>query len=632
MKRICFVLIVLLLAFVLIPASALADVSADYGWYSEAETVYTLSCAADLVGFANIANGTAEGIAKTDFAGKTIKLAADIDLGGMLWTPIKSFKGEFNGNNKTISNFEIVVGGNNIRGGFFNGIEAGGVETDADGNIIKVIERVHDLTLKGVKATVNAVNDPTKEGRFGTLANYIEGVVNRVTVEDVEVTTTDPKAWVGGMCAFMSWPWMNDCTVKNLVVNAEKGAAFIAGFSPILQKNSNMVFDNCDVNGFKVIVNGEGEGCGVGGFAVQTQRGWENPKMTNCDVTGIDITAFGKVEIGGFIAWPGAHTIAENCTTKGKIDAFGVTGDYGVGGFFGNLGWNCNLGQKGHQIINCTANVDIITGGAPAGGFIGAAMNSNNRSMYASFDNCTAKGNVTNSNGAAGGFAGKADRGDYTGCKATGDVTGTVAGGFFGQVVDTTPLYDNKFPEGTIGYPPDQITLDSCRSEGFVLASEKAGGLIGEVCDKVANTAATDGKLIVKGSAASPVVAGTKPNTVLAMLLNKTDNHKDLDLSGNTDSKIQVLPKDDGTKLSVENGVISVPADATLTINGADQAFVFGGLIKRNADVVVYDKPMDEPIPTTGDTSKPLLWATLIFIASAGLAINTGLRRKLREE
>lgn len=80
MKRICFVLIVLLLAFVLIPASALADVSADYGWYSETKTVYTLSCAADLVGFANIANGTAEGIAKTDFAGKTIKLAAGIEL------------------------------------------------------------------------------------------------------------------------------------------------------------------------------------------------------------------------------------------------------------------------------------------------------------------------------------------------------------------------------------------------------------------------------------------------------------------------------------------------------------------------------------------------------------------------
>ena len=614
MKRICFVLIVLLLAFVLIPASALADVSADYSWYSDKETVYTLSRAADLVGFANIANGTAEGIAKTDFAGKTIKLAADIDLGGMDWTPIASFAGEFDGNGKTVSNFKLLVDDTHARAGFFNILAKGeGV-------------RVHDLTLSDVSATVG-------NGRCGILANSMQATVRNVTVKNVRATTTAPTAWVGGLCAFISGGDLSGCKVENLNVNAASGAQFIAGITCILQKNNATALVGCNVDGFKVDVTGSGDGCGVGGCIGQTQTGWNKPTLSDCTIKGIDVTARGLVDFGGFVCWPGAHTVATNCHTQGKVDASGITNtECAVGGFFSNLGWNCNLGQKGHEVTGCTADVTITSGGAPAGGFIGAAMNSNNRSMYASFDNCTAKGNVTNSNGAAGGFAGKADRGDYTGCKATGDVTGTVAGGFFGQVVDTTPAYDGRFPEGTIGYPPDQITLDSCRSEGFVLASEKAGGLIGEVCDKVTNTAATDGKLIVKGSAASPVVAGTKPNTVLAMLLNKTDNHKDLDLSGNTDSKIQVLPKDDGTKLSVENGVISVPADATLTINGADQAFVFGGLIKRNADVVVYDKPMDEPIPTTGDTSKPLLWATLIFIASAGLAINTGLRRKLREE
>lgn len=614
MKRICFVLIVLLLAFVLIPASALADVSADYGWYSETETVYTLSCAADLVGFANIANGTAEGIAKTDFAGKTIKLAAGIDLGGMDWTPIASFAGEFDGNGKTVSNFKLLVDDTHARAGFFNILASGeGV-------------RVHDLTLSDVSATVG-------NGRCGILANSMQATVRNVTVKNVRATTTAPTAWVGGLCAFISGGDLSGCKVENLNVNAASGAQFIAGITCILQKNNATALVGCNVDGFKVDVTGSGDGCGVGGCIGQTQTGWLKPTLSDCTIKGIDVTARGLVDFGGFVCWPGAHTVATNCHTQGKVDASGITNtECAVGGFFSNLGWNCNLGQKGHEVTGCTADVTITSGGAPAGGFIGAAMNSNNRSMYASFDNCTAKGNVTNSNGVAGGFAGKADRGDYTGCKATGDVTGTVAGGFFGQVVDTTPAYDGRFPEGTIGYPPDQITLDSCRSEGFVLASEKAGGLIGEVCDKVTNTAATDGKLIVKGSAASPVVAGTKPNTVLAMLLNKTDNHKDLDLSGNTDSKIQVLPKDDGTKLSVENGVISVPADATLTINGADQAFVFGGLIKRNADVVVYDKPMDEPIPTTGDTSKPLLWATLIFIASAGLAINTVLRRKLREE
>lgn len=614
MKRICFVLIVLLLAFVLIPASALADVSADYGWYSETETVYTLSCAADLIGFANIANGTAEGITKTDFAGKTIKLAADIDLGGMLWTPIASFAGEFDGNGKTVSNFKLLVDDTHARAGFFNILASGeGV-------------RVHDLTLSDVSATVG-------NGRCGILANSMQATVRNVTVKNVRATTTAPTAWVGGLCAFISGGDLSGCKVENLNVNAASGAQFIAGITCILQKNNATALVGCNVDGFKVDVTGSGDGCGVGGCIGQTQTGWLKPTLSDCTIKGIDVTARGLVDFGGFVCWPGAHTVATNCHTQGKVDASGITNtECAVGGFFSNLGWNCNLGQKGHEVTGCTADVTITSGGAPAGGFIGAAMNSNNRSMYASFDNCTAKGNVTNSNGAAGGFAGKADRGDYTGCKATGDVTGTVAGGFFGQVVDTTPAYDGRFPEGTIGYPPDQITLDSCRSEGFVLASEKAGGLIGEVCDKVTNTAVTDGKLIVKGSAASPVVAGTKPNTVLAMLLNKTDNHKDLDLSGNTDSKIQVLPKDDGTKLSVENGVISVPADATLTINGADQAFVFGGLIKRNADVVVYDKPMDEPLPPTGDTSKPLLWATLIFIASAGLAINTVLRRKLREE
>lgn len=582
MKRICFVLIVLLLAFVLIPASALADVSADYGWYSEAKTVYTLSCAADLVGFANIANGTAEGIAKTDFAGKTIKLAAGIDLGGMDWMPIASFAGEFDGNGMTVSNFKLLVDDTHARAGFFNILASGeGV-------------RVHDLTLSDVSATVG-------NGRCGILANSMQATVRNVTVKNVRATTTAPTAWVGGLCAFISGGDLSGCKVENLNVNAASGAQFIAGITCILQKNNATALVGCNVDGFKVDVTGSGDGCGVGGCIGQTQTGWLKPTLSDCTIKGIDVTARGLVDFGGFVCWPGAHTVATNCHTQGKVDASGITNtECAVGGFFSNLGWNCNLGQKGHEVTGCTADVTITSGGAPAGGFIGAAMNSNNRSMYASFDNCTAKGNVTNSNGVAGGFAGKADRGDYTGCKATGDVTGTVAGGFFGQVVDTTPAYDGRFPEGTIGYPPDQITLDSCRSEGFVLASEKAGGLIGEVCDKVANTAATDGKLIVKGSAASPVVAGTKPNTVLAMLLNKTDNHKDLDLSGNTDSKIQVLPKDDGTKLSVENGVISVPADATLTINGADQAFVFGGLIKRNADVVVYDKPMDEPIPTTG--------------------------------
>lgn len=462
--------------------------NAPAAWYNSAAAELTIGTVDDLLAFVAEANTNG-----SIFEGKKITLTTDLDLGGMNWTPIKSFKGEFNGNNKTIRNFKVVVDDTQKRGGFFNGIE------DGDG------ERVHDLTIADVEATVG-------DGRFGVLANYIRGTVNRVTVKNIKVTTTHSKAWVGGMCAFMSWPWMNDCTVENLTVDAANGAEFIAGFSPILQKNSNMVFNNLKVNGFKVTVADTDGECGVGGFVGQTQRGWEQPKMTNCSVTGLDVTATGTVEVGGFICWPGAHTIAENCSTQGKINASGVTStDNFVGGFFGNLGWNCDLGQQGHQITGCTADVDIVSGGAPAGGFVGSATNSKNASMYAEFTNCTATGDVTNANGCAGGFAGDADRGIYTGCKATGTVNGKIAGGFIGKVEDVNPGYDHRYPADTRDYDANQIKLDGCNAAlTNVTGIEEAGGLVGSVAEKTSpDEAGSRGKLIVSGSVASSNVSGS---------------------------------------------------------------------------------------------------------------------------
>ena len=413
------------------------DGEADTTWYNAEETSFEIESAEELVGLSVLA---AEG---NNFAGKTIELMTDVDLGGQTWTPIKSFAGEFDGNDKTISN--LVIDATSARGGFFNVIEAG------DG------ERVHDLTLTNVKATVG-------NNRFGTLANSVQGIVNRVTVKDVEVTTTDSAAWVGGMCAFMSWPWMNDCTVENVTVNAENGADLVAGFACILQKNSNMVFDNNDVKGFNVTVTDTtADGCGVAGFATQTQTGWQSPKIINSDITDINITASGNVDVAGFVAWPGAHTILENCTTEGTINATGVTGENNsVGGFFGNLGWNADLGQKGHVVTNCSADVDVISGGAPAGGFVGSATNLNNASMYAEFYNCVATGDVTNTNGYAGGFAGDADRGLYNNCNASGKVTGNYAGGFIGAIEDVTPKYDHRYPAGTRDYLVDEIFITNC--------------------------------------------------------------------------------------------------------------------------------------------------------------------------
>ena len=86
----------------------------DTSWYNETDTEFTLENAEDFVGFRNLVD------AGNTFEGKTVKLGADINLGGHNFDPIgwgyvtasynrdgvdgKVFKGTFDGNNKTIRN------------------------------------------------------------------------------------------------------------------------------------------------------------------------------------------------------------------------------------------------------------------------------------------------------------------------------------------------------------------------------------------------------------------------------------------------------------------------------------------------------------------------------------------------
>ncbi len=63
-------------------AAAWDGMTIDTSWYNTTDTEFTLTTAAQLAGLAAIVNGKATGIAADDFDGKTIKLGADVDLGG----------------------------------------------------------------------------------------------------------------------------------------------------------------------------------------------------------------------------------------------------------------------------------------------------------------------------------------------------------------------------------------------------------------------------------------------------------------------------------------------------------------------------------------------------------------------
>ncbi len=386
-----------------------------------------------------------------NMSGKKVLLLTDIDLGGETWTPIKSFAGEFDGGSHTISNFKLDATSSNA--GFF-------------AYVGQFPAKICNLTLSDVTATVG-------NHTYGTLSATVNtSTFTNINIKNVKVTTTTSGANVGGMLGYFNWNTSIDCKIEAVEVDASKGAQFIGGYAAWMDQDLEM--NNVDVNGFKVTVVDTDGVCDVGGFTGQTQTGHRQPTMSQCDITGLDITASGTVKVGGFIGDAGAHTIVKNCTTGGKINASGITdSNYCVGGFFSDAGWNNNESNKGgHKLTNCTADVDIITNVAPAGGFIGGATNWNDRNMAIAFTNCAAKGAISVVEGGTapvGGFAGEADRGVYTNCSASGVVTGhDYAGGFIGHILPSTTTY--------------KITLNSCESISMVTgASGRTAGLIGYI-------------------------------------------------------------------------------------------------------------------------------------------------------
>ncbi len=102
-------------------ASTVWDGSSDTSWYNASYTSFTLSTAEQVSGFAQIASGTAEGIAKDTFQGKTVVLGDDIDLNSASsdrdWVPIADvngsaptstyFDGTFDGNGHVIRQLKI---------------------------------------------------------------------------------------------------------------------------------------------------------------------------------------------------------------------------------------------------------------------------------------------------------------------------------------------------------------------------------------------------------------------------------------------------------------------------------------------------------------------------------------------
>jgi len=246
-----------------------AGLMMDASWYNDTDTSFTISDKADLYGFANLVNS---GIT---FAGKTVTLAADIDLNNEEWTPIgadgKTFSGKFNGGNHTVSN--VYVSEKTYKNvGFFGYMSGSGA-------------LIENLTLCNVDIT------GTQSGVAAVVGlAYTGSKIKNVSV--IGKIAVSGGWYVGGINGGMSYVGYENCTVDGS--NSEGFESYIKATYP--GNYTNYVggicgltgeggggIDSCTVKNIKLIAS---EGVGVGGICGVMQYDYS---ITNCAVENVQL-------------------------------------------------------------------------------------------------------------------------------------------------------------------------------------------------------------------------------------------------------------------------------------------------------------------------------------------------------
>ena len=391
--------------FILCTAVLSASVSAetvtvepDYSWYDSTSTKFTIYDKNDLVGFANIVNGKAEGITKDTFKGKTVRLNADIDLTGEVWTPIgssmydcsptddevKMFEGTFDGCGHTIDGLSDAR--------YIPLVEDAGLHHLNDGKYSKEYSfglfgyvygaNISNVNLSGVNINACVRKTPddrevTGSGVAALVGFYVPKSGVASVIENCHVLSGSVNASnnMGGLIGFMMVFGENvivDFTVKGCSNNAEvttkaRDAGGILGLAQFQSSNnpSALKFEQCTNTGD--VTAEEGGSCSVAGGILghENTETYKNCRIffIECENTG-DITAKGgsnaEVHASGMgtsFYSTGPWLIAENCKNSGKIT---ITGGEDVdhdkeGPFAGGIFAHSRYAT----IINCKNTGDI---------------------------------------------------------------------------------------------------------------------------------------------------------------------------------------------------------------------------------------------------------------------------------
>ena len=303
MKKNLLLLLLLCLSFTAIDSNAQAPTTlwadnATTMWYNGTSTNFTITSANELAGVAILVEGG------NNFAGKTITIANDLDLGAHLWKPIGknttfTFSGTVNGNNYVLSNLYIANLPTNSFGGLFGQIT---------GATIKNIKLV-DAIVVGVDSV-------------GAIAG---GLMSFATVENCHSTNgavTGTGANIGGLVGSLL---TNSSILKSSAEGTVEGFQQVGGIvgSPYDFANVTECYAAGNVTGFTHV----GGIAGYSAFAFGSNR---IITINNCysraNVTATDSFA------GGIYGGSTAQLVIKNSYSTGLI-----TATSGTGGLIGQI-------------------------------------------------------------------------------------------------------------------------------------------------------------------------------------------------------------------------------------------------------------------------------------------------------
>ncbi|MBQ3734131.1 MAG: hypothetical protein II859_09250, partial [Bacteroidales bacterium] len=413
--------------------------------------------------------------------GVTFRLATDIDLGGTTWTSIgtstNAFKGSFEGQNFTISDFKLGTGSYQ---GLFGKV--------IDGNI-------QDLTLTNVTTASTA-------GQYSAaLLGYISGsTIYDITIENCEII--GGSTYAGALAGYVS---QTGIYRTHLYGNTIQGAGNVGG---IIGAASIVRLESFENNQCTISSTGAYTGGVIGTFSGNTCY------VLNGTVAELNLTS-SSANTGGIAGSASSGSIYNVHVESGIVDAHAanvVGGILGAGSCMTIYSCSNNADVKGNNYVSgimgrqssCTpdlydvTNTGDVTGNDYVSGiFCNESASARKLTVYRAVNagkisghNYVAGIRATNSILSGSTVYNSVNLGEVEGNNYVGGIIANSTNNVY-QCMNAGPVHGNKYVGGIVGNQiqpsGSSFKTNNCISVGQVWGNENVGNIAG-ACDEGAVT------------------------------------------------------------------------------------------------------------------------------------------------